>query len=167
MIIVMNGSCGVGKSTIARELTAKRKDALYIEGDTLNKMFDINDYSAKFDITHSNLLALCNNLISRGIKNIIVDYVFESIDAMCNFSRGINVLEICNIHFVTLFCSLEENLRRNSMRNSSNIMSEERIMYLNEIMGIIVKRGFGLCIDTTYKSVPHVVKIINAITHWG
>ena len=78
MIIIINGSLGVGKSSVAEELHWKFEKSVYLDGDSLGAVhpFEIYD-EARLDQLYRTLELLVGFHQKNGYDHFVINYVFE------------------------------------------------------------------------------------------
>jgi len=79
MILIINGPCGIGKTTVAWELVHRFDRAVMLEGDSIGAVhpFEIYD-DARIEHLYQTLRCLIAFHIERGnYHNFVIDYVFE------------------------------------------------------------------------------------------
>ncbi len=78
MIIIINGSVGVGKSSTSWELAARFDQSFMLDGDYIGAVhpFEIYDL-ARINYLYQTLSHLIQFHQSHGYKNFVINYVFE------------------------------------------------------------------------------------------
>lgn len=151
MLVIINGPCGVGKSTVSQCLSKKLDDCVYIRGDDVHNMIvDSQVILEHITITDQNISSLVKNFVSNGYKNIIIDNVYEE---PSHLHAVVNELKkyIPDIYIFRLTCELKENIRRDGQRISVDVCGEKRVIELNEIYKN-AQNGMGFVIDATHIS---------------
>ncbi|MBM7690817.1 guanylate kinase [Peribacillus deserti] len=79
IIYIVSGPCGVGKSTVTRELTKKLNHTALISGDIIMNMLgeDHLAWDEKLKLTWINILSLSRNFVEHKL-NVVIDFVVES-----------------------------------------------------------------------------------------
>ncbi|WP_106767819.1 AAA family ATPase [Paenibacillus faecalis] len=161
MIIIITGSAGIGKSTITGLLSKKIKSCVCIHSDSVHNFMVNANISLDFlKITDENISLLIKNFERHGFKNIIVDAVYETLE---QFDLAINQFKKIdsNIVSIMLYCDLNENLRRNKLRNNEDIMPDDRIIELNKIFS--QHNHFDYKIDISNLSIAQSVQRVTDI----
>ena len=78
MIIIINGSLGVGKSSVADELHWKFDKSVHLDADYIGDVhpFEIYD-DARIDHLYRTLELLVGFHQKNGYRNFVINYVFE------------------------------------------------------------------------------------------
>ena len=147
MILIVNGPCGVGKSTITKELENMFEDCVHIKADDVH-CFIVNSeiIPEHIRITDINIELLVKNFISNGFQNIIIDNVYETQEHLVQVKKGLDQYDSA-IYTILLYCELNENIRRDQARAPEDICGEKRVRELHEIM--YKEKGLGVIFDTT------------------
>lgn len=159
MIIILNGSCGVGKSTVAQVIASKLERSVHIRGDDLrNLVFDAKINEEQNMLVDRNVLSLVRNYNKSNYCNIIIDNVYENKQHLETLTEEIRKIDPC-IYVFRLYVSLEENIKRNAGRKKESIMEESRVRELYEVF-----RGqgdsVGKVIDSSKLSVDETAGLI-------
>ena len=78
MVIILNGPCGVGKTTLSKQLAKQLVNSVHIIGDEVhNFIVDSKINKEHIEVTNQNIVALTSNFLNYGFMNIIIDYVYE------------------------------------------------------------------------------------------
>jgi deoxyadenosine/deoxycytidine kinase len=166
MIIIINGSVGVGKSTTAEQLHWKFKKSVCLDGDSIGNVnpFEIYD-DARITHLYRTLALLIDFHQKNGYANFVINYVFESADSLQDLLDRLRPLD-SSIHVYWLTCDKEKQAQRIRGRQRDNIAWElKRFVELQEIQRGAAQRGFiGNEIDTTDLTVEEAAdKIWNDI----
>lgn len=147
MILIVNGPCGVGKSTVTKELEEKFDACVHIKADYVH-CFIVNSQIIPEHIrmTDINIESLVKNFKMNGFKNIIIDNVYETTEHMNSVINNLKQYDEA-VFSVLLYCELEENIRRDGMRPLDDICGEQRVRELHEIM--YNQEGLGVIFDNT------------------
>ena len=96
MIIIINGPCGIGKSTTAEHVTWKFDRAVFLDGDYIGSVhpFEIYD-DVRIEHLYQTLRLLIAFHIEHGdYHNFVIPYVFESPESLARlpgaWDRGSN-----------------------------------------------------------------------------
>lgn len=158
MIIIINGSVGVGKTSVADHLHYKFEKSVHLDGDAIG---DVHPFIIYDDARISYLYCTLAHLIDFHQQNdyrcFVINYVFENPESLEQLLNLLNPLD-ADIHTYWLTCSEEEQARRIRGRGRDEIKWElERFIELHKIQAAAAQRGFiGKPIDTSGMSVPEV-----------
>ena len=151
MIIIINGSLGVGKTSIAEQLLWKLDRVVHLDGDHIGDVhpFEIYD-NRRIDHLYRTLALLVGFHQQNGYNNFVINYVFESagslqalLDLLCPLDPS--------IHTFWLTCAEQEQARRIRKRGDNDMDWElNRFVELRNIQSKAAREGFiGLEVDTT------------------
>ena len=162
MIIIINGSLGVGKSSVAEELQWKFDKSVHLEGDHIGDVhpFEIYD-DARIDHLYRTLELLIGFHQGDGYRNFVINYVFESPDSLRDLLDRLRPLD-SSIHTYWLTCDEEEQAKRIQGRRRDNLDWElSRFVELQRIQAQAAQRGFiGIEVDTTRLTSAEVAEVI-------
>ena len=151
MIIIINGSLGVGKSTTAEELHWKFSKSVCLDGDYIGNVnpFEIYD-DERIDHLYRTLELLVKFHQENGYEKFVINYVFESADSLQNLLDLLRPLDL-SIHVYWLTCDKEKQAKRIMDRKRDDVDWElKRFVELQDIQRQAAQRGFiGNEIDTT------------------
>jgi len=151
MIIIINGSLGVGKSSVAEQLHLKFDKSVNLDGDHIGFVHPFEIYD---DVRISHLYRTLELLIGfhqkNGYHNFVINYVFESPKSLQELLELLHPLD-SSIHTYWLTCNAEEQERRIRKRQRDQIEWElKRFIKLQQIQTKAAQQGFiGKEIDTT------------------
>lgn len=151
MIIIINGSLGVGKSSVAEELHYKFDKSVHLDGDTIG---DVHPFEIYDDARISHLYRTLELLIGfhqkNGYPNFVINYVFESPQSLGELLSLLQPLDPA-IHTYWLTCDEEEQARRIKKRGREELEWElNRFVELQRIQRQAARQGFiGQELDTT------------------
>jgi shikimate kinase len=159
-VLILTGACGVGKSTIA-EAWAKIKDGATIDCDYLT------EWIYKKDFPHWTIEE--EKLVAKITAKIAIEYLeFGMSTSIQNVWSpvGIEIIkkEIlshtkANIKVVWLFCSLEENHKRDQLRIPEDQM-KERVNIVNEELNSYDWPNYVHKVDSTDLTVEQTLGMI-------
>ena len=162
MIIIINGSVGVGKSSTAEALHWKFENSVNLDGDYIGFVhpFEIYD-EERIDRLYRTLELLVRFYKEEGFENFVINYVFESPDSLNDLIKLLHPFDQ-EIHAFWLTCNPEEQKNRILARPSEDHSWElNRYIELNAIQQAAAGRGFiGQQIDTTDNSALEVAQMI-------
>ena len=152
MIIIINGSLGVGKSSVADELHRKFVKSVHLDGDALGDVhpFEIYD-DARIDHLYRTLELLVGFHQKNGYSNFVINTVFESADSLQELLDLLSPLEP-SIHTYWLTCEEKEQAKRIQGRQRDEIEWElGRFVELKRIQAEAARTGFiGKEVDTSH-----------------
>lgn len=149
-VYLITGPCGVGKSTIAKEIAKNMENSALIEGDRIYHMViggyvkPWNDDGVYLELFWDNVIALTENFIKRGIT-VVIDYIIYPED----LKKVVKILKAKNVEIKYTVLIAEENalLKRDNERNIDCQMGARSIELLNEFKNLDIKNQYIL--DTT------------------
>jgi len=151
MIIIINGSLGVGKSSVSEELHWKFDKSVYLDGDHIGYVhpFEIYD-DARIDHLYRTLALLIGFHQENGYPNFVINYVFESADALKDLTDRLHSLDPV-VYTYWLTCEEQEQARRIQGRQRDQLDWEmRRFLELRQIQAAAAQKGFiGVEVDTT------------------
>jgi broad-specificity NMP kinase len=158
MIIIINGSLGVGKSSIAEEIQWKFDKSVSLDGDHIGNVhpFEIYD-DARIDHLYQTFANLISFHQTFGYRNFVINYVFESAKSLQSLIDQLHPLD-STIHTYWLTCDKNEQARRIRERQRDNLDWElNRFAELQQIQRQAAQEGFiGIEIDTTQLNLAEV-----------
>jgi chloramphenicol 3-O-phosphotransferase len=162
MIIMINGSLGVGKSSVADELHWKFDKSVHLDGDYIGDVhpFEIYD-EARIDHLYRTLELLVGFHLKNGYANFVINYVFESPESLQDLLALLRPLDD-SIHVYWLTCDEPEGARRIRLRRRNELDWElNRFVELQQIQRKAAKQGFiGKEVDTSGLTVEQVAEKI-------
>jgi len=151
MIIIINGSVGVGKSSVAEELHWKFDKSVCLDGDYIGNVnpFEIYD-EARIDHLYRTLELLIGFHQQNGYHNFVINYVFESPDSLQDLLDLLHPLD-SSMHTYWLTCDEKEQAKRIRHRQRDDLEWElRRFVELQRIQTKAAQQGFiGIEMDTT------------------
>jgi chloramphenicol 3-O-phosphotransferase len=162
MIIIINGSVGVGKSSVSEQLHWKFDKSVNLDGDHIGYVhpFEIYD-DARISHLYRTLELLINFHQKNGYHNFVINYVFESPESLQELFELLRPLD-SSIHSYWLTCNAEEQERRIRKRQRGQIEWElKRFIELQQIQTKAAQQGFiGKEIDTTNLTSVETAEVI-------
>jgi len=162
MIIIINGSLGVGKSSVSEELLLRMKNSVLLDGDHLGNVNPFEIYDQK---RISHLYQTIQLLVAfhekNGFENFVINYVFESSDSLKQLQTGLsNTAGPIFTYWLT--SNQEEQENRIRKRGRSRLDWElKRFVELQNIQRKESESGWiGKAIDTSTLSVSDVADMI-------
>ncbi len=151
MIIIINGSLGVGKSSVADQLHYKFDKSVHLDGDYIGDVhpFDIYD-EARISHLYHTLELLIGFHQKNGYHHFVINYVFESPESLQELLNLLRPLD-ASIHTYWLTCQEEEQAKRIQNRKREELAWElNRFVELQRIQAKAAGQGFiGKEVDTT------------------
>jgi len=162
MIIIINGSLGVGKTSVADKLHYKFDKSVHLDGDSIGDVhpFEIYD-DARIRHLYRTLELLIGFHQKNDYHNFVINYVFESAESLQELLDLLYPLDP-SIHVYWLTCNKEQQARRIQNRGRSEIQWElNRFVELQQIQQKASQSGFiGKEVDTTRLTSEEVAKAI-------
>lgn len=162
MIIIINGSLGVGKTSVAEQLLWKFDKAVHLDGDAIGDVHPFEIYDpTRIDNLYRALELLVGFHRRNGYHNVVINYVFESPDSLRDLLDLLRPLDP-DIHVYWLTCETGEQARRIQARQRADLDWElSRFIELQHIQRQAAERGFlGIEVDTTGLTLPEVADTI-------
>ena len=162
MIIIINGSLGVGKSSVSEQLHWKFDKSVNLDGDHIGYVhpFDIYD-NARISHLYRTFELLIGFHQENGYQNFVINYVFESPESLQELLDLLHPLD-SSIHTYWLTCNPEEQEKRIRKRQRDQIEWElKRFIDLQQIQTKAAQQGFiGKEIDTTSLTAEETARVI-------
>jgi hypothetical protein len=162
MIIIINGSLGVGKSSVSEELHYKFDKSVFLDGDYIGYVhpFDIYDLR-RIDHLYRTLELLVGFHQQNGYQNFVINYVFESAESLQELLERLTPLD-ASIHTYWLNCAYDEQADRIRGRGQDQLEWElARFVELNQIQAAASEKGFiGKRVDTSGLTAAQVAEMI-------
>jgi chloramphenicol 3-O-phosphotransferase len=162
MILIVNGSLGVGKSSVAERLQVKFAKSVHLDGDHIGDVhpFEIYD-EARIDQLYQALALLVGFYQKNGYQNFVINYVFESpasLQALLDLLLPLDE----SIYVYWLTCASGEQAKRIRGRKRSELDWElERFITLQKIQREAAGEGFiGKEVDTTGSTAEQAADVI-------
>ena len=151
MIIIVNGSLGVGKTSVADQLHYKFDKSIHLDGDAVGDVhpFEIYD-DARISHLYRTLELLVGFHQKNGYNNFVINYVFESPESLQELLDLLRPLDP-SIHTYWLTCDEEEQAKRIRKRKREELQWElNRFVELQRIQKEAAQHGFiGKEVNTT------------------
>jgi len=151
MILIINGSVGVGKSSVSEALHWRFDESVYLDGDEIGRVHPFKIYDNKrIDHLYKTLELLIRFHQGNGYCNFVINYVFESAGSLEHLLSLLRPLDTA-IHVYWLTCDGEEQEQRIRNRKRKQLDWElKRFTELRQIQQNAAEEGFiGIEIDTT------------------
>jgi broad-specificity NMP kinase len=162
-LIIINGTMGVGKTSVCKALNKRLEKSVWLDGDWCWQMhpFEANEENKK--MVEDNIQHLLLNFIKNSnVKDIIFSWVIPTEKLLNTIIDWFSDQE-CRIHIMTLMASDQALISRIHKDVSLGIREEKMIEWsLEKQKGY--HRMATLKIDTTHQSVDQVVnEIVNRL----
>jgi GrpB-like predicted nucleotidyltransferase (UPF0157 family) len=166
VIVIINGPCGIGKTSVAWELNARFDRAVMLDGDYVGAVhpFDIYD-EARLKYLFKTLHYLIAFHIEQGhYINFVVNYVFETPGQLADLRRLLSDLDDVTYAYrlVASDAAIEARIHKREQESDADLRWHlERYKELVAIQEEAAKRGdMGFVIDTTNLSASEVADAI-------
>lgn len=170
MIIILNGPCGIGKSTAGEHVTWKFDRAVFLDGDYIGSVHPFEIYD---DVRIEHLYQTLRHLIAFHIEhgdyhNFVIPYVFESPESLACLRTLLADLDD-EIYAFRLVCDAQVIERR--LRDSSRSPEEvawhlDRAAELVRIQEAAARNSdLGYVVDTTTRTPDEVADVIWELVH--
>lgn len=157
MIVIINGSLGVGKTETSWELMTRFDRAVMLDGDYIGAVhpFEIYDQD-RVDYVYETLALLVNHHRCHGYENFVINYVFEQPFQLKKITSKLVGFDT-DLHYFWLTCEEAEQATRIVERTVDCEWELKRYIELNKIMKEADLNGnIGSEIITTNKTVAEV-----------
>ena len=162
MILILNGSLGVGKTSVAEALHWKFDKSVHLDGDAIGDVHPFEIYDpARIDHLYRTLALLIGFHQKNGYANFVINYVFESADSLQALLDLLHPLD-ASIHVYWLTCAEQAQAQRIRGRQRDQLEWElERFVELQRLQALAAKQGFiGKEVDTTHLTSAEVAEAI-------
>ena len=159
MIVIINGPCGVGKTTVAWELNARFDRGVMLDGDYIGAVhpFEIYDEARVDYLYHTLRHLVAFHVEEGGYEHFVVNYVFESPESLAQLRALLADLAGPIVAF-RLLASDEALERRIRAREERPDWYLRRYKELVAVQERAARRGdVGRPIDTTGLTAAEVV----------
>jgi gluconate kinase len=152
-IYIVSGPCGVGKSTVAKELSRNLKHAALIVGDDIMSMIE-KGYEPPWEewlsITWKNILSLTRNFVQHDL-NVVIDFVVESeLEWFCKHISDLNI----QIKYIVLRADEDKLIERLNKRGDDHLI-DRSLFLLKKLENSVENKKY--IYDTTHKQPPEIV----------
>ena len=162
MIVILNGSVGVGKTAVSWCLNERFEKSVMLDGDHIGAVhpFEIYD-DARVDHLYKTLVHLTSFHRENGYSDFVINYVFENAATLAALVALLRPTDT-NIHRFWITCSEIEQERRIRDRHTDQQEWElKRYKELNGILAESAKNGaIGARLDTTALSAEEAADAI-------
>ncbi len=157
-IVIMNGSAGVGKTTLSRTLAKDYTSSIVIHGDDLKNFIVNHPDGMEKRLTYKNAAILAQSYIQSGFEIVIIDFVFERPEQVTHFKSFIT--DDIPVHVFTLWAELPIAILREHNRTGREALG----MQVTHSHQAITKHidQLGHKIDTSHKSIADIMHDIKS-----
>jgi GrpB-like predicted nucleotidyltransferase (UPF0157 family)/predicted kinase len=166
VIVIINGPCGIGKTSVAWELNARFDRAVMLDGDYIGAVhpFEIYD-EARIAYLFETIHHLTAFHIARGgYHNFVINYVFETPEQLAALRRMLSDLDDVTYAYrlVASDESIETRIRQREQESDADLRWHlKRYKELVAIQEEAAKRGdVGVVIDTAGRTAEEVAYAI-------
>lgn len=133
-LYLITGPCGIGKSSVSKELAFNLKKSVLIEGDDIYHQVVGSYHSPWHESNHLNTFwRVSINMIKTYIEEGY-DVVFNYIISKDNYEYLKKEMKNIEINLTVLLASEETLLKRDKLRNEDCRMNERCIILLNKFL---------------------------------
>lgn len=162
MIIVVNGSLGVGKTSVAEQLHWKFDKSVHLDGDAVGDVHPFEIYEeSRIQHLYRTLALLVDFHQQNGYVNFVINYVFESPGSLQDLLELLRPRDAA-IHTYWLTCGEVEQAERIRRRQGDDLEWElVRFKELQHIQAKAARQGFiGREVDTTNLTAAQAADVI-------
>jgi broad-specificity NMP kinase len=155
-IYIISGPCGVGKSTLAKELARRLKKSALIKGDDFLSMYEegsVPPWDEQLVIMWKNILSLTQTFIQHDFHVIIDTVVEDELEWFCKHFSYLNL----HIKYVVLRADEDILMERVNNRGDTHLI-ERSLFLLNKLENALANAPF--IYDTTDKQPAEVLSDI-------
>jgi len=162
MIIIINGSVGVGKTAVSWKINRLLYHSVMLDGDYIGAVnpFDLHSHERIIHL-YKTIACLVKFHLQNNFKHFIINYVFES-EEQLNLLKGELERFDETIYCCLLYCEETKQKQRIENRNNRQLEWElQRALELNHILDEANQIGFiGERLNTTRLSIDEVATAI-------
>lgn len=162
-VLLVTGTCGVGKTTTSREWSTRRGGA-HVRGDDIRVWIRSKELRRARDYQHEAVARIAataaEEFIAQGM-DVALDFVWLPSTLRYLSNR---LSKVAKVRMVWLRCERAENRVRDAQRPPGDVMGERVHELQAELDAISDWPGELLRIDSSGKSVHHVVDVLNRPT---
>jgi GrpB-like predicted nucleotidyltransferase (UPF0157 family)/chloramphenicol 3-O-phosphotransferase len=155
MIVIINGPCGIGKTSVAWELNARFDRAVMLDGDYIGAVqpFEIYDDDRVAYLFQTLRHLILFHIGQGGYHDFVINYVFETPGQLADLRRLLADLDdvIYAYRLVAADDEIEARIRQRELESDADLRWHlNRYKELVAIQEEAAKRGdLGFVIDTT------------------
>ncbi|PCJ19780.1 MAG: hypothetical protein COB02_06205 [Candidatus Cloacimonadota bacterium] len=125
-IIIINGTLGVGKSSVAKHLSETLKKSCYLEGDSVSKTINgFHVYSEnKIKQSIEEIGTIAKYSLKHGLETIIIDFIFEK-PTHISYLKNLLLKYVDEVRIFYLEADINEINSRIETRNRTEFQSEK------------------------------------------
>jgi len=162
MIIIINGSVGVGKTAVSWKINRLLYHSVMLDGDYLGAVipFDLHSHERIIHL-YKTIACLVKFHLKSDFRHFVINYVFES-EEQLNLLKGELERFDETIYCCLLYCEEEVQKQRIEKRNNKQLDWElQRALELNHILNTAGELGFiGEKLNTTNLTTDEVATVI-------
>jgi GrpB-like predicted nucleotidyltransferase (UPF0157 family)/predicted kinase len=155
MIIIINGPCGIGKTSVAWELNARFDRAVMLDGDYVGAVqpFEIYDDERVAYLFRTLRHLIVFHIEQGGYHDFVINYVFETPEQLAGLRHLLSDLDdvIYAYRLVASDETIEARIRKRELESDADLRWHlSRYKELVAIQEATAKRGdLGFVVDTT------------------
>lgn len=165
-LIIVNGTMGVGKTSVSKCLYHSLDNSFWLDGDTCWHMnpFVVCDENKKMVI--ENICFILNNFIKNSMSEyIIFNWVIQTDEIMNLVLSNLNTENI-EVYKITLMCSEEQLIERIAKDIRDGVRNSDSIQCSLDNLKLYARMD-TLKVYTDNKSIENIVKEIISIVNEG
>jgi GrpB-like predicted nucleotidyltransferase (UPF0157 family)/predicted kinase len=166
VIVIINGPCGIGKTSVAWELVSRFERAVMLDGDYIGAVhpFEIYDEARVAYLYQTIHHLVAYHIAQGGYHDFVINYVFERPESLADLRRLLSGLD-STTHAYRLIASddaIEARIRQREQESDAVLRWHlKRYKELVAIQEAAAKRGdVGFAIDTTDRTAVEVADAI-------
>lgn len=135
MIIIINGSVGVGKTTVSWKINRLLYHSVMLDGDYIGAVnpFDLHSNERLIHL-YKTIACLVKFHLQNDFKHFIINYVFENEEQLNLLKAELERFDE-TIYCCLLYCEEKEQMHRIEKRNNEQFALElQRALALNHIL---------------------------------
>ncbi len=162
MVVIINGSLAVGKTSVAWALADIMQNSVMLDGDYIGAIFPGDFHDSKWlDYLYKTFATLIKFHKENGYDNFVINYVFETPASLNQLIKHLSPIDTKNKSFL-LVCSEDVQRQRILARNNNQLEWElKRYVELNNILKDATSNGYiGREIDTSNHTAMQIAENI-------
>ena len=162
MIVLLNGTLGVGKTTIGRTLSQTTENSVFLDGGELTWMNPFNPKKQEDVLFVFNLFKiLAREYKNKGLTNFFISYEIETPEALEFLQKQLASIDP-EFHAFRLTADEESVFKR--IKKRAHVNWEQELHRAKELMMIheipTAKNKLGIIVETSNQSSADVIKSI-------